>query len=80
MNTLQEMIDALEREAFEKWGRSVGMESKSEGGFDYPLGRALWQAWQARGAMQNPCRGVVRDGCNYLAACGALCNKCGERH
>ena len=50
MNTAEK----LEREAFEKWGRSVGMESKYDGGFDYPLGRALWQAWQGRGAMQSP--------------------------
>ena len=35
------------REAFEKWAREHGYQSSITGGFDYPLGRALWKAWQA---------------------------------
>jgi len=27
-----------------------------------------------------PCRGVPRAGCNYLAACDSICNKCGQVH
>lgn len=37
------------REAFEAWARSVhgGLESGFDGSFDYPLGRILFEAWQA---------------------------------
>jgi len=28
----------------------------------------------------RPCQGVARDGCDYLASCGTLCNKCGHIH
>jgi hypothetical protein len=26
------------------------------------------------------CRGIPRRGCDYLAACGTVCNKCGRDH
>jgi len=43
---------ALERQAFEAWadGRPGARLRSSEHGFDYPLGRLLWQAWLARAA------------------------------
>lgn len=28
----------------------------------------------------HPCRGIPRKGCNYLATCETVCNKCGEVH
>lgn len=28
----------------------------------------------------HQCRGIPRKGCNYLTACGHVCNKCGEIH
>lgn len=36
-------------------------------------------------ATQSPpkeklCRGIPRPGCNYLAACDSVCNKCGKVH
>jgi hypothetical protein len=27
-----------------------------------------------------PCQGVAMDGCDYLATCGMMCNKCGRVH
>ena len=26
------------------------------------------------------CSGIPRKGCNYLSACGSICNKCGKEH
>lgn len=37
----------MSREAFEAWATASGYESKTGQGMDYPLGRALWIAWQA---------------------------------
>ena len=28
----------------------------------------------------HQCKGIPRKGCNYLTACGHVCNKCGEIH
>ncbi|MDE3023453.1 MAG: hypothetical protein KGI54_16660, partial [Pseudomonadota bacterium] len=28
----------------------------------------------------QPCKGIPRKGCNYLAACDSICNKCGKVH
>ena len=28
----------------------------------------------------HQCRGIPRKGCNYLTACGHVCNKCGQIH
>lgn len=74
MNVLQDMIDTLERKEFQKWLTANGELTR--------LGIATFafEAWRARGAMQNKCRGVMRQGCNYTAACGSICNKCGEKH
>lgn len=69
--SLREMIARLERQQFDEWAKANG------------FGKSLattwaWQAWQARGALQAKCRGVAHHGCNYLAACGGVCNKCGQ--
>jgi len=29
-------------------------------------------------ATENRCPGIQHAGCNYLAACGTVCNKCGQ--
>jgi hypothetical protein len=29
-------------------------------------------------SRQHQCPGVQHAGCNYLAACGSVCNKCGQ--
>jgi hypothetical protein len=73
--TLAGVIARMEREAFEKWlmdylGPLTTNVEKS----------AMWAAWQARGALRVPCRGVTRNGCAYLAPCGSICNKCGHEH
>lgn len=41
------------REAFEAWANGAGYWSTSDGRYDYPLGRALWRAWQAACAWQR---------------------------
>jgi hypothetical protein len=37
-----------------------------------------------RAALEQParplCKGIPRRGCNYLAPCDTVCNKCGEIH
>ena len=78
MSTLQDMIEAAERQAFETWQQTSPDRLWNNGSAG--LGATAWAAWQARGALQGKCRGVARDGCNYLAPCGGLCNKCGQRH
>ena len=45
--TIQPTQPVQEREAFEAWAASKGYESRTDDGFDYPLGRVLWEAWQA---------------------------------
>jgi hypothetical protein len=71
--SLREMIDRLERQQFEEWVKDyLGPLTTN---FEKS---AMWAAWQGRGALQSKCRGVAHPGCNYLAACGGVCNKCGQ--
>lgn len=72
MSAMQDMIDELERTEFQKFLDANGELTR--------LGVAsfAWCAWQARAAMMPKCRGVTHPGCNYLAACGSVCNKCGQ--
>lgn len=38
---------------------------------------------QALALLRNPsraCPGIPRPGCQYLSACGSVCNKCGQVH
>lgn len=73
------MIERLERESFEKWyaTHAFDFEKNPIGSRDCGL---QWQAWQARGRLIQPCRGARREGCSYLAPCGAPCDKCGQIH
>ena len=77
MSTLQEMIDTLERKEFEQWyaTNAFNFERDPIGSRDCGL---QWAAWKARAALAPRCRGVKHSGCNYLAACGSVCNKCGQ--
>ena len=77
MNTLQDMIDTLERKEFEQWyaTNAFNFERDPIGSRDCGL---QWAAWKARAALMPRCRGVTHPGCNYLAACGSVCNKCGQ--
>ncbi len=83
-SSLDGMIERIEREAFEKhaikdqhfgeWAmRSTGGEYENE------FVRTAWSSWQARAALASKCRGVAHQGCNYLAPCGSVCDKCGAK-
>lgn len=57
----------MSREAFEAWATASGYESKTGQGMDYPLGRALWIAWQAARAAAleeavDVCRKLDKEG------------------
>jgi|JI10StandDraft_1071094.scaffolds.fasta_scaffold190221_2 hypothetical protein len=79
---LKALIAAMEREAFEAW-YGIAYDTASlrpiEDGCYTKRGAGMaWDAWQARAAHQRPCRGVAHAGCDYLSACGDICNKCGQ--
>ena len=81
MSTLQGMIDQLERQLFEsEMLKHMMPGSLARCGDGYVFQNFAWLAWKARGALQGKCRGVTRDGCQYLAPCGGLCDKCGQQH
>jgi hypothetical protein len=69
------MLEKMEREAFEKWWRMEG--TFCDNPFTSKKETAL-ESWKARGVLNKPCRGVEHHGCNYLAPCGSICNKCGQ--
>ena len=76
------LIEQMEREAFEKWARpdSVQMHRHPETGEYTERGMcAAWEGWKARAQRQRPCRGVTHPGCDYLAPCGSICDKCGQQ-
>lgn len=77
MSTLQDMIDEMERKEFEQWyaTNAFNFERDPIGSRDCGL---QWAAWKARGALMTKCRGVTHPGCDYLAVCGSVCNKCGQ--
>lgn len=59
---------------------------------DIDVRRAAWDAWYAskieaaraalseQPAPKTACKGIPRVGCNYLAECDSVCNKCGKVH
>ena len=74
-SSLDGMIERMEREAFDKWARTetlLNRISNNELIF-------AWAAWRARAALASQCRGVAHPGCNYLAPCGSVCDKCGAK-
>ena len=42
-----------DREAFEAWAKDAEYQSSVDGSFDYPLGRVLWEAFQAATAAER---------------------------
>jgi hypothetical protein len=52
----------------------------SEAGYsdDQMRAYALDAVQRAVAAMMSRCQGKKHDGCNYLAHCGMVCNKCGQ--
>lgn len=49
-----------------------------------PTWDAAWNAARAalseQSAPKTACKGIPRVGCNYLAECDSVCNKCGKVH
>lgn len=75
------MLKRMERDAFEKWCLKNNIDVRKQIDTDHYMmneTRAAWDAWHARGALQRPCRGVRHDGCDYMAPCGSVCDKCGK--
>lgn len=71
------VLQKMEREAFDNW--------YATNSFDFtvnPFGSRVycmqWNAWKARASLMTPCRGIAHRGCDYLAPCGSICNKCGQ--
>lgn len=71
---LEDMVAAAELVEFNRW-----FQGYRATGYDSMYTFAL-AAWKARAAMTSKCRGVARTGCNYLAPCGMVCDKCGHQH
>lgn len=87
-SSLDWMIERMEREAFEAFVTAPPFEYSTERRSNlsaWPLKYRLpainfaWEAWQARSVLASKCRGVAHQGCNYLAPCGSVCDKCGAK-
>ena len=65
--------------AFALWAQALSAEGN-------PLGDVLknyadkWADDLAAQSQPKVCRGIPRAGCNYLAECETVCNKCGQLH
>ena len=82
-----EVIEGMEREAFEEFVAAPPFEYRTErmtelsawpGNYRSIAVQLAWESWKARAAHQRPCRGKRHAGCDYLAACGSVCDKCGQ--
>lgn len=69
--SLQDIIEQMERKAFAEWHERTH-------GKDAVVDPLSWAAWQGRAALVKVCRGVRHPGCEYLAVCGSICDKCGQ--
>ena len=82
-SSIDGMIEHMEREAFEReMGAAFGprgLRRNQFGGYEDSVTLIAWSSWQARAALASKCRGVAHPGCNYLAPCGAVCDKCGAK-
>ena len=76
------ILEKMERDAFEKWmcpdGKWLKAIERIGNSYKYAPAAAAWTVWQARAALNKPCRGIAHHGCDYLAPCGSICNKCGQ--
>ena len=88
VSPMAELIERMEREAFEKFVVAPPFEYSTErmtelsawpGNYRSIAVQLAWESWKARAAHQKHCRGVKHDGCDYLAPCGSVCDKCGQR-
>ena len=82
-SSLAGMIERMEREAFERdmgaaFGRR-GLRRNQFGGYEDSVTLIAWSSWKARAALASKCQGVAHQGCNYLAPCGSVCDKCGAK-
>ena len=86
--TLEQLAEDMERTAFEKFITAPPFEYSIErmtylsawpGNYRVVAVQLAWEGWKARAAYQRPCRGVAHPGCDYLAPCGSVCNKCGQQ-
>lgn len=53
---------------------------KDEGKIGPATSEFIRELADAVNPRRNDCRGIPRPGCDYLAACGTVCNKCGQVH
>lgn len=78
---LAKLVADMERAEFEKWAKSapdVLDVHMVNGVYSDDDTSRCWAGWQARAALVKPCRGIAHRGCNYLAVCGSICDKCGQ--
>ena len=86
--SLEQMLADMESVEFEKFVTAPPFEYSAErmtelsawpGNYRSLAVQLAWEAWQARAAFRQPCRGVRHPNCDYLAPCGSICNKCGQK-
>ena len=76
---LAAMIAALERQQFDQWARDNSGDGKLfSPGVSASTAPFYFAIWRGGFSFQRPCRGVQHPGCEYLAPCGGVCNKCGQ--
>ncbi len=73
------LIADLERQQFDQWARdNTGDGKLFSPGVSATSAPFYFAIWRGGFSFQRPCRGVTHAGCNYLAPCGGVCNKCGQ--
>ena len=76
---LAAMIATLERQQFDQWARDNSGEGKLfSPGVSAVSAPFYFAIWRGGFSFKRPCRGVEHRGCNYLAPCGGICDKCGQ--
>lgn len=74
-SALQQMIKYAQIEAFNNWAeKNTDLVPKGTNATNSPI---LFRIWCGGQEHRPPCRGVQHPGCNYLAPCGSICDKCG---
>lgn len=76
---LAALIADLERQQFDQWARdNTGDGKLFSPGVSAATAPFYFAIWRGGFSFQRPCRGVKHNGCEYLAPCGGVCNKCGQ--
>lgn len=80
ISELRAMLAKRERSEFERWAIDSGRAYRDSNGFWFnpSESEALWYGWSARASLSAKCRGVRHAGCEYLAPCSGICDKCGR--